>query len=241
VRASSWTKIFNENFTTSGLGSRWNYRGLGERQAGSDRLCSESSNDPAVVSVPGDGFAHLKVKKIARASSRCPYGEFYNANIGTEGNFAFKYGVFAARVKFQRQRGQHGGLWSQPQAIGGAEIDNVEYFGDGYPDGGLGHYVFWKDANGSLTKTGGIINSNELLASGNTWSNSFHVFSVEWSAKGYVFRVDGNRVWQSTKGVSQVDQYLILSLLTSGWELPKLDTSKLNPMTVDWVRVWQRP
>ena len=35
---------------------------------------------------------------------------------------------------------------------------------------------------------------------------------------------------------------LVLSLLSSDWELPDLDKSKLPAdMKVDWVRVWQQP
>ncbi|MDQ3657322.1 MAG: glycoside hydrolase family 16 protein [Chloroflexota bacterium] len=241
---ASATPTFQDSFSSRGLNlDKWSYRSLGERQADSGRLCSESSRKS--VRVPGDGYAYLEVKRIPLADreygpKKCPYGEWYNAQIGTQGKFSFRYGTMAMRVKFQHQRGQHGGFWSQPNmgnsTPGGAEIDAVEYFGDGYPNGGLGHYVYCKGV-----KYGGIKDSRGLLRNGKTWSNSFHVYSVDWTPSRYIFRIDGNVVWRLTRCISTVQQYLILSLLTSGWELPRLKASNLNPMKIDWVRVWQRP
>lgn len=178
-RAISWERPFEDAFTKPGLNpANWSYRALGERNESGDRLCSESS--PKSVRVPGDGFAYLEVKQIPLAARKydpvtCPHGEYYNGHIGTQGKFSFKYGVIAMRVKFQRQRGQRGGLWSQPEVGDGAEIDAVEYFGDGFRkdgiEGGIGHYVYQDGV-----KSGGIVDSRNLLAKDKTWSNSFHVF-----------------------------------------------------------------
>jgi hypothetical protein len=67
------------------------------------------------------------------------------------------------------------------------------------------------------------------------------VFTLQWTPRSYEFRVDGRPHWHTTEGVSGVEEYLILSLLTSDYELPRLDRSKLpSRMYVDWVRVWQR-
>lgn len=245
LRLPSGAPTFQDSFGKRGLDrDKWGYRALGERQLDSGRLCSESSQKS--VRVPGDGFAYLKVKKIPLAdrkygSKKCPYGEWYNASIGTQNKFSFRYGTMAMRAKFQHQRGQHGGFWSQPNrgnsTPGGAEIDAVEYFGDGYPKGGLGHYIYCS----GVPKLGGVKDSRHLLANGKTWSNSFHVYSVKWTPSRYVFRIDGHVVWSVSRCISKVRQYVILSLLTSGWELPRLKASNLNPMKIDWVRVWQRP
>jgi beta-glucanase (GH16 family) len=249
-RAEPWPRTFEDRFTYRGLDlTKWNYRSLGVRNPDGDRLCAESSRKS--VRVPGDGNAYLRVKKIRDQSypRKCRHGEYYNANIGTQGLFSLRYGIIAMRTKFQHQRGQHGGIWSQPQTVSlvrgnprvsGAEIDIVEYFGDGFRKGGLGHFVFWQGDDGPV-KIGGIVDSRHLLGKGKTWSNSYHVYSVEWTPSRYTFRVDGYPVWSTKRGVSRVRQYIILSLLTSGWELPDLRVGKLNPMTVDWVRAWQRP
>ncbi|MGI8901902.1 MAG: hypothetical protein ACR2HA_13445, partial [Nocardioides sp.] len=73
------------------------------------------------------------------------------------------------------------------------------------------------------------------------WWKSYHVFSVEWTPRSYIFRVDGREHWRTRAGVSGVDEFLILSLLTSDYEIPRLDRSRLpSKMNVDWVRVWQK-
>ena len=48
------------------------------------------------------------------------------------------------------------------------------------------------------------------------------MFSVEWSPGGYVFRIDGRETWRTSAGVSRRPEYLILSLLSSDYELPGL-------------------
>ena len=56
-----------------------------------------------------------------------------------------------------------------------------------------------------------------------------------------MFRIDGTETWRSSKAVSKQPEYLILSQLTSDWELKYLDRSTLpTSLKVDWVRVWQR-
>ena len=37
-----------------------------------------------------------------------------NGHISTDGNHDFRYGVAAARMKFQKDRGQHASFWLQP-------------------------------------------------------------------------------------------------------------------------------
>ena len=70
----------------------------------------------------------------------------------------------------------------------------------------------------------------------------FHVFSVEWTPEEYVYRVDGREIFRTSRGLSGVDEFLVLSLSTKDWELDQLDPSLLpSTMQVDWVRVWQRP
>ena len=69
-----------------------------------------------------------------------------------------------------------------------------------------------------------------LRGKSDTWWSRYHVFSVDWTASGYVFRIDGTITWRSSKAVSKVPQYLILSLLSSDWELPQL-TGRRCPAT----------
>lgn len=126
-------------------------------------------------------------------------------------------------------------------AKSGAEIDIVEYFGEGYPQGGLASFLYYLNSKNESEKVGGVWpKATRQLPPGDDWWRSYHVFSVEWTKKQYIFRVDEREIFRTKEGVSGVPQYLILSLLTSDWELPKLDKSTLpSTMHVDWVRVWQ--
>ena len=57
----------------------------------------------------------------------------------------------------------------------------------------------------------------------------------------YAFRIDGHEVCRTREGVSDVREFLILSMLSNDFELP-LVGSDPNPRTaeVDWVAFWER-
>ena len=161
---------------------------------------------------------------------------------------AFKYGFAAARVKMHKQRGQHSSFWLQPQVShpgkprkAGAEIDVIEYFGNKHPQGGLTSFIHWKRGN-RVVKTGSWIKKPKTFLKNRRdgWSKNYHVFSVEWTPKMYVFRIDGKETWRTRAGVSGQPQYPILSLLASDYELSLMKDKQLpQHMYVDWLRIWQ--
>jgi beta-glucanase (GH16 family) len=249
-----WTSVFTDDFRGDVLDdSKWAYRQSGLYNEAGSRACSKS--DERAVSV-SDGTLQLRVMTDPEQDGLPCYTEhgtldyYLNGHVATGNLFEFKYGVAAARVKFPQGRGQHGAFWLQRDnppipgdpASSGAEIDVVEFFGEGYPRGGLASFLYYLDSEGENQKVGGIWpGATAGLPPGDNWWRSYHVFSLEWTPKHYVFRVDGREIFRTTEGVSGVEQYLILSLLSSDWELPKLDESTLpTTMHVDWVRVWQQ-
>ena len=65
------------------------------------------------------------------------------------------------------------------------------------------------------------------------------MFSVEWTPEEYVFRID-DKVTQRLKGeTSGRPEFLILSLLSSDYELPRFNGELPETMEVDWARVWE--
>lgn len=244
---------FADEFNGTALdSSKWGIRQEGERRDASNRPCSESSSKSVSVS---DGAVHFQVKQIDQLSpdygadeisrqSQCPHGQYFNAHIGTQGKYAFQYGVMAAKVKFAREDGQHGAFWSQPDNSAGTEIDAVEYFGDSRTRAGFGslqHSIYWQQS-GKQNYDKVNQSRDYLLGRDKTWWNSYHVFSVERKPGVYIFRIDGHETFRTTKGLTAAQQYLILSLLTSTWELDELqgwDKSNLSTMDIDWVRVWK--
>jgi hypothetical protein len=249
---------FLEEFAGTALSGSWTHRGLDYNPAGL-RGCSKGS--PAAVEVSG-GAVRLSVMRDPARTDLCTayrkngevIGQFHyrlNGHISTAGRQELTYGVAAARVRFQQPPGQHGAFWLQPSAPvagatsaaeGGAEIDVIEWFGAGLPNGGLSSSVYHPTAGGQAKAGGWITDPGSYLDDGSdTWWSRYHVFSVEWSATEYVFRIDGRETWRTTEGVSQRPEYLILSLLSSDYELPTLGGEDRLPqhMYVDWVQFWR--
>ena len=262
VRADSWAEPdFSDEFSGTELSADWQPRGqVYNHPAG--RGCSIGSLD--AVEVEG-GTARLSVLKdpdragtkcAAKAADGSPLGEYdwrLNGHISTQDSASFTYGVAAARIKFQPLRGQHGAFWMQPQEVeqvfndpgrSGAEIDVIEWFGNDQPSGGLASYAYYDGVGGELVKVGTWLNHPERFLSGaaDSWSSQFHVFSVEWTPDDYTFRIDGRVSFRTKRGVSGQPEYLILSLLSSDYEMPFVEGDQLpQTMEVDWVRYWKQP
>jgi beta-glucanase (GH16 family) len=238
----SWRVAFEDQFAGLAMdGNKWAYRQLGLLNPG--RTKAESSAD--AVRVENGALKLGMLENPARP------GYYLNGHISTETSFTFTYGVAAARVKFQRPRGMHGAFWMQAPTFGavpgdakqsGSEIDAAEYFGSTYPDGGLASFTYYRDKDGNSDKTGGLqTDATDALEPGDAWWRKYHVFSVEWTPDAYVVRIDGRETFRQTENISGMPEYLVLSLLSSDWELPDLDTSQIpTDMKVDWVRVYQQ-
>jgi beta-glucanase (GH16 family) len=249
---------FVDEFGGTALGGSWSHRGP-DYNPGGLRRCSKGS--PQAVQVSG-GVVRLSVIRDPARSDLCTayrangdvIGDFsyrLNGHISTAGRQELTYGVAAARVRFQQPPGQHGAFWMQPSAPvpgatnpadGGAEIDVAEWFGSGLNSGGLSSTVYYPTSTGQVKAGGWIADPSSYLTGKNdSWWSAYHVFSVEWTPEAYVFRIDGRETWRTSDGVSQRPEYLILSLLSSDYELPTLGGEDRLPqhLYVDWVQFWR--
>lgn len=244
--AATFTDDFDEN-SVDVAGGSWTTRDQGYIGV---RTCSRADGDAAKVT---DGVLELSVMEDpAREGDECQlpgrrkrFPFRLNGHVGTEGTQAFTYGFAAARIRTQSARGQHAAFWMQavggqqtggPEK-GGAEIDIIEYFGDDHPEGGLTSFTYFLDKKGNKQTVGGWLPDAEEL--GDDWAEQYHVFSVEWTPDEYVFRIDG-QVTQRLEGpTSGVPEFLILSLLSSDYELPRFNGELPETMEVDWARVWE--
>ncbi len=256
--AAVWAEAFREEFAGRKLGPQWANR---ESKATS-RKCSKVGDRRA--SNVRRGTLRLKVMvnpsrrgdtcRIRRGPDKGRYKYYLNGQVSTQHvPHGFTFGTFAARMKFPRTRGKHGAFWMQPLSgqylegrpgKSGAEIDIAEFFGQGYPEGGLASFLYNYGIDAGTKKIGGLAPSaTRMLPRGDAWWKRYHVFSLEWNKRAYIFRVDGRQHWRTGRGISRIDEYLILSLLSSDWELrqaKKLGVKPSGTMHVDWVRAWQK-
>ena len=115
------------------LGPAWEHR-IQFHNPWGGRACSQG--DPSAVVVSG-GTVRLSVLPDPElAGETCasydehgrPTGTHtyrLNGHISTQSAFDFQYGVAAARIRFQRQRGQHGAFWMQPRGLLETRTDTV--------------------------------------------------------------------------------------------------------------------
>lgn len=178
----------------------------------------------------------------------CPKGAYTNAMVGTSGEVSVKQGIVAARIKFPKGQGMHGSAWLQSPT--GQEIDFIESFGYGK---GIASVIHVPE-KGSLKKypskaADGYVLKSDVKKS--SWWSKYHVFSVEFDATRVVFRIDGKVTRTINKTLAAQDYVLVLSLLSSDWELPLLTkpgkgakgvkkTSLPSTMLVDWVSYWEK-
>jgi beta-glucanase (GH16 family) len=242
VQTNAYKLRFVDNFTGSKLNPVWQFRNVQAPQ----RLCSRL--DPRLATVK-NGKLRLQVRRDAsrkpNVTKACPDGQFLNAMIGTDGTKTFQYGKFSARLKFHQPKGAHGSFWLQSP---GTEVDTIEYFGRaGTPGGGLRSYVHRpKVVNGQTTfvTSGGAIKARriqEIMGRTARPSDAFHTYTVVWTPSSYVFSIDGKVTLKVTDAVSSTPVALVLSLLSSYYELPYIKNRDLPiTMQVDWVKVWQK-
>jgi beta-glucanase (GH16 family) len=251
VSTEKWlTPTYTDEFSGSSLNPTWYHRGLGYEPE-SSRNCSKG--DPSAVKVSG-GAVRLSVIKdttrkdlctAARGSNKAKFAYRLNGHIGNNA-YAFKYGVAAARMKMHKSRGQHTSFWMQPidgnvPASAGHEIDVIEYFGDKHKQGGLTSFIHRYQGNRAVKIGSWIKDSDTFLANRRDgWSKNYHVFSVEWTPRKLVFRIDGKETWRISGRVSREYQVPILSILASDYELSLMKDKKLPQHAyVDWLRVWE--
>lgn len=258
VTTSRWTPEFEDTFSGTTLDSSvWNDQKREHESVYAPRTCARV--DPSARQV-GGGVLKLGVAldpalsgqpcswTSTRSSGTSPY--LLNSQVATEYTRFFQHGIVAARIKPQRAKGMHSGFWLLPSGTKytdgvpamGTEIDVMEFFGEtGRGTESVGSHVHYYEANWQKVSHGDFFRSTRhaLTGSRRNWWDEFHVFSVEWTPTEYIFRVDGREYYRETQAVSQAMQYLVLSNLTSDYELNDLGADELGDTAqVDWVRVF---
>lgn len=236
VQTDALTLVFKDNFNGSRLSSAWHFRNARAPQ----RQCSVPDSRLATVK---NGKLLLSVRRDAskkpNVTRRCPNGQFLNAMIATSKTFG--YGRYSARIKFHRPKGAHGSFWLQSSST---EVDTIEYFGKpGSKGGGLRSYVHRPSGDNTFITSGGALKASKVRSIiGNHYaSDAFHTYTVDWTPSAYTFSIDGKVTLRVKGAISKQPVFLVMSLLTSDYEIPALKYASLPfSMQVDWVKVWKR-
>lgn len=198
------------------------------------------------------------------------YGSgWYTGMLNTRGLKSFKYGYFEVRCKAPAAAGLWSAFWMLSDSYntisndghGGAEIDIMEspYYND--PD--MPHKLYrnttfhtihidgYNDEHKSVT-------SPKYNVQTDMYKN-FNTYGLLWRENEYVFYINGVETWRTSFGVSDAEQYLILSIEIAGAQSKeKADPSNPNnkycwsgqitdndisimpvDFAVDYVRVYQ--
>ena len=205
--------------------SKWNYR-----REGSLRKLATVSRD--MVSLDGTGNLVLKVDKDTA-------GNYLIGHTSTKDIYETKYGYFECRAKMNKSMGPHVAFWLMPHTINrenddpaanGAEIDIFEYHRR-WPDQ-VQHMIHWNGYGAAHKQTG-----KEIKVAG--IEEGFHTFGLEWNENEYIFYVNGEETWRTTRAVSQTPQYMILSAELTGFGGPHDHDHYPDSVLFDYVRVYK--
>jgi beta-glucanase (GH16 family) len=216
----AWEDQFNGNKLDT---TKWKPRGIGPRA-----LAYVSAEAVKVE----DGY--LKLYALKKGDS------LLGSAVGTQGLFMSRYGYYECRAQLQKSPGVWAAFWIQSAEISkgedpsifGAEIDIFEFFKKLGTDI-LSHNVHW--AYGPHQQT---IHGLQSYLKG--LSEGFHVFGLEWMPDKYIFYVDGYKFYEVTEGISNIDEYMILSMEYPSVAEEISQTIFPDVFIVDYVKVYKK-
>ncbi|HSH19124.1 MAG TPA: glycoside hydrolase family 16 protein, partial [Draconibacterium sp.] len=217
--------IWNDEFEGTLLDtSKWRVRGIGPRAIA---YVSEKA-----VKVE-DGL--LKLYALNENDT------LFGSAVGTQGLFMTKYGWFECRAQVQKSPG---GVWSafwiqsteiakgEDPSIFGAEIDIMECFRK------LGEDIFSHNVHWAYGPNQQSTRGYQSYLKG--MGEGFHTFALEWLPDRYIFYVDGFKFYEITKGISNIEEYLILSMEYPNNHEEIAKSVFPDVFLVDYVRVYQK-
>ena len=114
----------------------------------------------------------------------------------------------------------------------GAEIDVFEYVKTD-PDK-IYHTVHYGGYAEELHKKSGGVAEVEGIR------KSFHTFGVEWLEDEYIFYINGKETWRTKEGVSNIAQFMILSIECCGWGGDVTEANLPDEVIFDYLRVYKK-
>ena len=187
--------------------------------------------------------------KITATAESYEGSAYTSARIVTQDLVSTQYGRIEARMKLPAGQGLWPAFWllgsnfsevSWPEC---GEIDVMEFRGQ---DPAVVHGT----VHGPGYSGGASIGGSYILEDGGTFSDSFHVFGVDWDSEVISFWVDGVHYFKIRRSQLTPDQpwvfdqpfFLLLNLAVGGNYVGPPDSETLFPavLEVDYVRLYRR-
>ncbi len=230
INSDNWVYELGDG-TDYGLPSGW---GNGELQLYTD----DNSNASVVTDDQGNDV--LEIRAFSNGQ-----GEYSSAKLTTYEKLSVRYGKIEARIKLPQGQG----LWPAFWMLGNnfqehgwpscGEIDILELLGNN-PDR-VTFNAHWVDHENKRKDDLGVYE----LSSG-TFSEDYHVFTLDWSPEALEYSVDG-QVYHTIAIDEwmlefQRSAYLILNVAVGGSlpGSPDASTSFPQTMAVDYIRVYEQ-
>jgi len=248
-----WSDEFNAPAGTPPDPSKWNYD-LGGGGWGNGELEVYTNSQQNVFQ---DGKGNLVIRAIRDAngnytSTRLQTGSPTASTHTTD--LSWQYGRISARIKIPYAKGVWPAFWMLGENIGTAgwptcgEIDIMENFG------ALRNNLTTNagTAHGPGYSAGAGITNKYTLPMGQTVSDDFHIYAIEWGPDSVEWSVDGVSYHKVTPAslpagkqwVFNAPFFLLLNMAVGGTTSPSGTPDKTAPfapqdMLVDYVRVYQ--
>ncbi len=223
-RKLGYKLVWKDDFKGNQLNpQKWAVRGIGKR------AIAYVSEDAVKVE---DGY--LKLYAMKKGDS------LLGSAVGTQGLFMSKYGYYECRAQLQKSPGVWAAFWIQSTEIAkgedpatfGAEIDIMEFFKKLGTDI-VSHNVHWAYGPNQRT-THGMQSYLKGVSEG------FHTFGLEWEPHKYTFYIDGYKFYEVTEGISNIEEYLILSMEYPSKKEEIENTVFPDVFIVDYVKVYRK-
>ncbi|HEY4106805.1 MAG TPA: glycoside hydrolase family 16 protein [Polyangiaceae bacterium] len=245
----TWQQVFFDDFTgpagSAPDAMTWNEEVNGKPDNGEEEYYT---NRPQNVALDGNGNLVVTAlqEHYAYSAGLVSNQPYTSGRINTQGHLEPTYGRIEARIKLPKGKGMWPAFWLLGNNIGDVgwprcgEIDILELAGS-EPNEIKGS-MHGPDYSGTAAFT-----ESYSLDSG-TFNDDFHVFALEWTADGVLWKVDENIYHTRTKtGVESYGYtwvfdhpfYVLLNLAVGGNfdGDPDSSTQFPNTMLVDYVKV----
>jgi beta-glucanase (GH16 family) len=232
---AGWALTWSDDFTGSDALRGWTSLSGGNGWGNKELQVYDSRN---VSPAPGGGLDITAERN--GYGQQCWYGAcaYSGARLQTKGSYEQKYGLIEARIKLPSGHGLWPAFWME-----GADIDQVNWPAAGeidiievnnqHPD------LVEAFAHATNEDFGAYYQMPQPLSAG------YHVYGVDWTAKGITWLVDGHAYKHLNAYPGwPFDQpfFLILDLAVGGtWPgSPTASTTFPAHMDVSWIRVYQQ-